>query len=91
MNRSVSEEVLDIQREMNEAHQGMRRTANTSSNMPGKHFFSTVAMHHNTLVCCHISVILLYTQSATGRPNLCRMCGEEGVFLLRGGYSSFLE
>ena len=35
MNRSVSEEVLDIQREMNEDHQAMRiRTANTS-NMPG--------------------------------------------------------
>ena len=34
MNRSVSEEVLDIQREMNEGHQGLRRTPNTN-NMPG--------------------------------------------------------
>ena len=35
MNRSVSEEVLDIQREMNDAHQGIRRMTNTSRNIQG--------------------------------------------------------
>ena len=33
MNRSVSEEVLGIEREMNGAHHGMRR--NASRNIPG--------------------------------------------------------
>ncbi len=35
MNRSVSEEVLDIQREMNDAHQGIsqRRMTNTSNTL----------------------------------------------------------
>ena len=36
MNRSVSEEVLDIQREMNEAQLGMRRMPNTRKNTLGK-------------------------------------------------------
>ncbi|CAB4020354.1 Hypothetical predicted protein, partial [Paramuricea clavata] len=35
MNRSVSEEVLDIQREMDDAHQGIRRMTNTSRNIQG--------------------------------------------------------
>ena len=95
MNRSVSEEVLDIQREMNEAHQGMRRTANTSSNMPGINTFSYLLQSITT----HLSVVTFlwfcFTHSLLqgGQTSVGCVGRRKGIFNFPpvGGYGSFLK